>query len=511
MENNEAKTANNRSLQRKSGAILSYIHLFLNAVISLIYVPILLKTLGDSEYGVYQLIASIVSYLSVLKSTLSATTMRFYTIALAEKDAFKSNQVLFTSKRIYLVITGLMLVLGAVLFCLITPFYRSSMNAVELLHAQQVFVVLLIQLCFEVNGCLYIAIIHSHELFIFVKLLNILTAILNPIALLLLICRYPYALTIAVVNLCLTILLYVLEKGYSRKALGIKIQKSPFEKEMLSQMAAFSGGLILAVIADQLFWKVDQIILTKFHGAAVVAVYSVAATIYMNFITLSSAVNNVFMPKITELVVRNDNEAINQLFLRIARYQYLLLFLILSGFVLFGKEFVSVWVGSEYSEIFWIVLLVILPMTPDLCEGIGLSILQARNTYTRRAYLHVGVVFTNIILTIILAKYFSGIGAAVATGLSILVGNLIVLNLYYAKVEHLPIGAMFMMFLKNSRIFLVLGPVGLMSNWLMPSASVAFLILKIAVYAVCYVGAVYLWLLTAEEKQRVKNLVSRER
>ncbi|MBR2923705.1 MAG: oligosaccharide flippase family protein [Clostridia bacterium] len=511
MENNEVKTATNRSLQRKSGAILSYIHLFLNAVISLIYVPILLRTLGNSEYGVYQLIASIVSYLSVLKSTLSATTMRFYTISLAEKDAIKSNQVLFTSKRIYQVITGLMLVLGAVLFGLITPFYRSSMNTVELLHAQQVFVVLLIQLCFEVNGCLYIAIIHSHERFVFVKLLNILTAILNPIALLLLITKYPYALTVAIVNLSMTILLYVLEKGYSQKTLGIKIQKSPFEREMLSQMVAFSGGLILAVIADQLFWKVDQIILTKFHGAAVVAVYSVAATIYMNFITLSSAVNNVFMPKITELVVRDDNNEINQLFLRIARYQYLLLFLILSGFILFGKEFVTVWVGSEYSEIFWIVLLVIIPMTPDLCEGIGLSILQARNTYTRRAYLHVGVVFTNIILTIILAKFFSGVGAAVATGLSILFGNLIALNVYYAKVERLPIGSMFVMFLKNSRIFLVLGPVGLMVNWLLPTDSVVFLILKIAFYTVCYVGAVYLWLLTAEEKQQVKNLVFHKR
>ena len=169
------------------------------------------------------------------------------------------------------------------------------------------------------------------------------------------------------------------------------------------------------------------------------------------------------------------------------------------------------WVGSEYSEIFWIVLLVILPMTPDLCEGIGLSILQARNTYTRRAYLHVGVVFTNIILTIILAKFFSGVGAAVATGLSILFGNLIALNVYYAKVERLPIGSMFVMFLKNSRIFLVLGPVGLMVNWLLPTDSVVFLILKIAFYTVCYVGAVYLWLLTAEEKQQVKNLVFHKR
>ena len=149
-------------------------------------------------------------------------------------------------------------------------------------------------------------------------------------------------------------------------------------------------------------------------------------------------------------------------------------------------------------------------MTPDLCEGVGLSILQARNTYTRRAYLHVGIVIANIILTVVLAKQFSGIGAAFASGLSLLVGNLIILNLYYAKVEHLPIGSLFLMFLKNARIFLVLVPIGLAANWLLPNESVITLVLKIAVYAICYCAAVYLVLLTKEEKQKIRALVLRK-
>lgn len=510
MDHHETKPSNNGSLQRKSGAILSYIYLFLNAVISLLYVPILLNTLGQSEYGIYQLIASIASYLSVLQSTLSAMTLRFYSITLAQKNTIQANQVLFTSKRIFQAITALMLLLGACMYLVLTPFYRGSLSEVELLHAKQVFVVLVIQLCFEVNGCLYTAIIHSHERFIFIKLLSICTAIINPIALLLIISRYPYALSVAFVNLVLTLLLYILKRTYAHKALGIRIQKCPFEKNLLSQMVAFSGGLILAVVADQFFWKVDHMILTKVDGAAAVAVYGVGATIFMNFITLSSAINSVFMPRITGFVVNDDNEAINQLFLRIGRYQFLSLSLLLSGFVLFGQEFVSLWVGKEYSDVYWIVLLVILPMTPDLCEGIGLSILQARNTYMRRACLHVGIVIANIILTVVLAKQFSGIGAAFATGLSLLVGNLIILNLYYAKVEHLPIGSLFLMFLKNARIFLVLVPMGLAANWLLPNESVITLVLKIAVYTLCYCLAVYLVLLTKEEKQQIKAFVLRK-
>ena len=37
--------------ERKKGAILSYIQVFLSVVVSMIYVPVLLHFLGQSEYG----------------------------------------------------------------------------------------------------------------------------------------------------------------------------------------------------------------------------------------------------------------------------------------------------------------------------------------------------------------------------------------------------------------------------------------------------------------------------
>lgn len=44
--------------ERKKGAILSYIQVVLSAIVSVIYVPILLRYLGKSEYGLYQIVGS---------------------------------------------------------------------------------------------------------------------------------------------------------------------------------------------------------------------------------------------------------------------------------------------------------------------------------------------------------------------------------------------------------------------------------------------------------------------
>ena len=56
----------NKSTQRKSGVILSYVSIIASTLVQLLYTPFLTKMLGQSEYGLYSLIASIIGYLTVL-------------------------------------------------------------------------------------------------------------------------------------------------------------------------------------------------------------------------------------------------------------------------------------------------------------------------------------------------------------------------------------------------------------------------------------------------------------
>ena len=68
--------------ERKKGAILSYIQVVLSAIVSVIYVPILLRYLGKSEYGLYQIVGSFFSYISVFESCMSTGVLRNYCNAL---------------------------------------------------------------------------------------------------------------------------------------------------------------------------------------------------------------------------------------------------------------------------------------------------------------------------------------------------------------------------------------------------------------------------------------------
>ena len=52
--------------QIKIGAILSYVIIIVNMLIGVLYTPILTAKLGQTEYGLYSLVTSIISYLTIL-------------------------------------------------------------------------------------------------------------------------------------------------------------------------------------------------------------------------------------------------------------------------------------------------------------------------------------------------------------------------------------------------------------------------------------------------------------
>src|SRR5690554_6849574 len=64
--------------QLKAGAALSYISMGLGYFVSIIYTPVMLRLLGQSEYGLYNLVASVVSYLGLLSFGFGSAYMRYY-------------------------------------------------------------------------------------------------------------------------------------------------------------------------------------------------------------------------------------------------------------------------------------------------------------------------------------------------------------------------------------------------------------------------------------------------
>ena len=95
--------------QLKKGAILSYGNILLTNIIGLVITPFMIKALGDSEYGLYTLIGSLVTYFSLMDFGLNNTIIRFVAKYRAEKDLRRNSECTFYKQNYLFVNSALYL------------------------------------------------------------------------------------------------------------------------------------------------------------------------------------------------------------------------------------------------------------------------------------------------------------------------------------------------------------------------------------------------------------------
>ena len=64
--------------QLKAGVILSYLTTGISIVIQLVYMPVMIRLLGQSEFGLYTLVSGVVSYLSLFSLGFTGAYLRFF-------------------------------------------------------------------------------------------------------------------------------------------------------------------------------------------------------------------------------------------------------------------------------------------------------------------------------------------------------------------------------------------------------------------------------------------------
>ena len=340
--------------ERKKGAILSYIQVFLSVVVSMIYVPVLLHFLGQSEYGLYQIVGSFFSYVTVFESCVSAGILRNYCNALGRSDHEEAAVTLSMARSIYRFLAIILDLVGVSVVFAFRSFYAGSFSTSELNESIAILILLFVNMTFTLQGSVYLTVLTGHEKYTFLRILSILMQVIQPLLVILCVSRIPYAITVSVVIVLLNLLTIGIRYGYVTQKLKIRITKQPKDSRIVKNILGLSAAILLGSIADQIFWKTDQVILGRMFNTAVVAVYSVGAQIYMMYMQFGTQVSGVFYPKLSALYQEeNGLQKVSDLFIRIGRITFYIILLVLSGFIVFGREFLLLWVGEGYEEAYW--------------------------------------------------------------------------------------------------------------------------------------------------------------
>lgn len=420
--------------QLKAGAFLSYISIVLNNIIGLLYMPFMLRMMGQNEYGLYSLVASVVAYLTVLDLGFANAIVRYTAKFRAENKTKEQYEMFGMFFILYCVIGILTFLIGLGLYFNVNTLFGATMSPEDLEKIRIMMLLMVFNIAFTFPMSIWGAIITAYENFVFQKVINIVRIILNPIVMIVLLYMGYKAVAMVVIITLFNVITLCINAWYCRYKLHIKVKFARFKWIFLKEVAIYSFWIFLNSIMDRIYWSTGQFVLGMFSGATVVAIYAVAIQLEYIFMSFSTAISNVFLPKITVMLTKEQNRgAISDLFIRIGRIQYIIICFILIGFILFGRQFIILWAGKDYEESYIITLLFFIPLVVPLIQNLGITILQARNQMKFRSILYVIIALSSLGISIPLAKIHGGIGCAIGTSSALVAGHIIIMNIYYFK------------------------------------------------------------------------------
>lgn len=418
---------------RRMGVLVSYAYTACNILVQLIYVPLLLSSIGQEEYGLYQLIGSVVAYIVSINGVLAAGVGRYYCMYKAANDRLNMENTLAIAKRMYWIMSAVTTLAVVVVIGVFRSVYQVTFTTAQIDECSLMLIVLGINCVVTMNNAINISVLTAHERFVFLKGSQIIALIAQPIIVLILTRVWRSALVVTCVVLAMNFLCACAQRLYVTNVLNEHYSYHGWDWSLAKGLVAFSGVIILVALADQIFWKTDQLIIGYFFGAASVAVYAVGSQIYTAYMSVGATISSVFLARVSELYHRDhDMQAISALFIRVGRLSLMVCLAVLGGFIIFGIDFVSLWAGDGFKEAYYVALIIMTPFTIDLIQNLGITVMQVMDKYHFRGYVYVLCAVLNIPLTVcLLLLRFGLIGAAASTAIASFIGNGLIMNWYY--------------------------------------------------------------------------------
>lgn len=446
-------------MNRKIGVILSYALMAVEILSTLLFTPFLIRTLGRAEYGIYQLIISITAYLTLLDLGVGSSVIRYMSKYRADKDVLSQRKFMGITTIYYLLIGILVIILGLVLSNFLPIFFKRGLTADEIGLAKKLFSVTMMTTAVSLMTSGFSNAIIAYERFTVSKGSMIVLTVVKILASVLVLELGFSSYGIVLVNFFITLstrLIYVLFVLFKLKIVPLfKGIEFSFIKEIIS----YSLFILLQLIASNINALSDQILLASFAkgASAIIAVYGVGAQILQYFKTVGSHFTSVLMPGLVRLVESGAKSGdYEREMTRISRIIFMVLAFVWTVFAVFGRDFVILWAGKDYSQAYFVALILMFPTLFSYAEGVGYQLLQAMKKHKIPSIVQVISALINIVLTIFLIKWRPLEGAVIGSFIALFVCELLIMNVMYKTQIGISLGAYFKGMFKGTFVCLVI-------------------------------------------------------
>lgn len=455
---------------RSRGIAISYIYTILNTVIGLFISAYIIRMMGQTEYGVYQTMTSFATYLTLFQFGTGSIMTR--NISLCRKDGSETQLYKKNTSTIWTVAVIQAVIIASisiVFYLMIDVIYQKSLTTGQIQYGKLLFLIVALKMILTffiqvLNGIILGC--EHYSMSTIVQLVFLLVRTGLVVALLLF---KPFAIYLVILDAVLEIIMFIFTYCYCRKNLAASFSFKYFNKKIFMNALPLAMALFLQTIINMANGNVDKFVIGILMSPEAVSVYSIGMFIYTTFSSLTTIPISMYMPKVAaDMREGKQGAELTKSLIQPCRLIFLIGGLVLFGFIVIGRQFISIVYGSDYIEAWAIAVVIMIPMLINMSNGVLVNVLDIMNKRLSRSFFLLITTIGNIILTIWWIQTWGMLGAAVATGICTLIGQDLLLNIYYNKVIKIRILYLFKETFRGILPSLVLATVlGFLSiNWI---------------------------------------------
>ncbi len=353
--------ANNENTKRiAKNTVFLYLRMFFLLLIGLYTVRVVLSVLGVEDYGIYNLVGSIVVLFSFINASSSASTQRYLNYALGENNTQKAQNVFNSSIVIHLFVALIILILSETVGLLLLNYYlvisEERMEAANWVYQFSVLTTVI-----NILKIPYNATIIAYEKMSFFAFLSIIEGISKLLIVFLLkVFSFDklilYSIFIAAISLILFLAFFI----YVTRKFEISKFKRNTDKELYKELISFSGWNLISSVGDVVATQGLNFIVNRFYGVIVNAAMGIANQVNNAVYGLISNFQVAFEPQIVKSYAANDRNYLLNLIFKTSKFSYFLLYIFVLPLGINASFVLELWLKEvpEYSIIFLRLILV---------------------------------------------------------------------------------------------------------------------------------------------------------
>jgi O-antigen/teichoic acid export membrane protein len=410
-----------------------------SATISLVLSPYIVHSLGDSAYGSWVLLSSLVGYLGLLDLGTRGAVTRYVATYHAAHRHEEAGRIASTALVLFGGL-GLLAFLGSVLLALLVN--HAFHVPVELTEVTRIVLVFGgVNLAVTLVSGVFGGIVVGMQRFDSLNAVSIVLALVQAVATFLVLHAGSGLVGLALAQLGVSVLrggasIWLSSRAYPELA----IRASSWSRPHLRTIFSFGISSALLNAAASVINYADALVIGSFLPVATITFFAIAATMTDYVRTVISGISQTLTPMVGALEGEGRGGEVAEALLQGARFATLAILPIVLTLELRGASFISIWMGPTYAGPAGAVLMVLaVPVWAFAGFQVVTSTMIGINQHRSLIPVYVGEAFVNILLSIILVRRLGIVGVACATALPRLIVSLFIGPLYMRRHVGVPL------------------------------------------------------------------------